>query len=232
MTKSLLFLLSLCLLPFLSFSSTNFTSENPIVLPTDGVKIIGQSVFDNLGRAVEPRRNYRIHSNLGGVLNGQVFLDFTPNSRAPCPDGVFQLPASGRGTPVRFIEYARRGNPPRIFENQDINIQFIGSRNCDNYTPWKVEPYDASLEASLLGTNGGTIGQRDSSWFKIRNVARGSYHLLSCPGPFECPNCPDDDRCQVVWVVMQNGKRRLALARRQTPPQELRFPLRVHFVRA
>ncbi|KAF3614948.1 Serine protease inhibitor 7 [Capsicum annuum] len=228
MMKCLL-LLCLCLLPFLAFSS-NFTSENPIELPT--VTSVGQRVFDPLGRAVETRRSYRISSSLWGALGGQVYLATTPNSAAPCPDGVFKYNSDSgpRGTPVRFIPHRSIGNPPVLHINQDFNIQFT-TGNCDSYTVWKCGDYDASLDATLLGTSGGTIGQRDSSWFKLARAQQG-YHLLNCPGPIACPSCVLEG-CRQVWAItMPDGRRRLALARRQDPPQQLRFPLSVNFVRA
>ncbi|KAM3319389.1 serine protease inhibitor 1 [Capsicum chacoense] len=166
------------------------------------VTSVGQRVFDPLGRAVETRRSYRISSSLWGALGGQVYLATTPNLAAPCPDGVFKY-------------------------NSDS-----GPRgNCDSYTVWKCGDYDASLDATLLGTSRGTIGERDSSWFKLARAQQG-YHLLNCPGPIACPSCVLEG-CRAVWAItMPDGRRRLALARRQDPPQQLRFPLSVNFVRA
>ncbi|KAH0686415.1 hypothetical protein KY290_018406 [Solanum tuberosum] len=222
MTKCLLFFSSLCLLAFVAFSSTS---------PCQNPRNSNRQVFDTLGRGINPRSNYRIASSLGGVLSGHVYLGHIPNSGASCPDGVFKYNSDGqRGTPLRFIEHSCRGQPPLIYENQDINIQFVGSRNCDNFVNWKVGEYNATLEASLFGTRGGTIGRADSSWFKIVRAERG-YHLLNCPGPFVCPNCALN-QCRVVWVIVLDGRRRLALATRQTPSQGLRFPLSVYFVRA
>lgn len=211
----------------MAFSST-FSSENPIELPT-ATSANSELVVDTRGGVIDTRQSYRIASSLGGVLSGDVFLGASPNSAAPCPDGIFKYNNDGgtRNTPVRFIPYTSMGRPNNIYENQDINIQFTTS-NCADYTIWKVGDYDASLEASLLGTTGGTIGQQGSSWFKIVKEQDG-YQLLYCPGPFVCPNC-SLDQCQVVWVIMQNGKMRLALATEQNPPQELRFPLSVYFV--
>ncbi|PHT97207.1 hypothetical protein BC332_33860 [Capsicum chinense] len=227
-----LLLLCLCLLPFVAFSS-NFTSENPTVTSRSPP---GREVLDSLGRFIEIRRSYRIGSTLGGALGGRVYLGATPNSAGPCPDGVFK--SISVSTDVRFIPYRNVGNPhPHAVQflhiNQDINIRFnTRNNNCDNYTIWKFGDYDASLDATLLGTRGGTIRERDSSWFKIvRAPQANSYRLLNCPGPIACPSCHLEG-CRAVWAItMQDGRRRLALATAQNPPQLLRFPLSVNFFR-
>ncbi|WMV21120.1 hypothetical protein MTR67_014505 [Solanum verrucosum] len=70
-----------------------------------------------------------------------------------------------------------------------------------------------SLKTMLLET-GGTIGQADSTYFKIVKSSNFGYNLLYCPitrPPILCPFCRDDDFCAKVGVVIQKGKRRLAL---------------------
>ncbi|KAM3319329.1 serine protease inhibitor 5-like [Capsicum chacoense] len=208
MTKfSNLLLLSLCLLPFVAFSST-FTSQNPIDLPT-----ASKLVLDVTGKALDPRASYRIGSIGWGAAGGDVYLGRTPNSTAPCPNGVYRYNSDvgPTGTPVRFVKSDHSG--PGIFEKQDLNIQFDipTSRLCVAYTIWKVGDYDASLGARLLET-GGTLRQQDSSWFKIVKASGRGYNLLYCPGPFACPSCPVD-QCQAVGEVIQKGKRRLALVK-------------------
>ncbi|XP_055826891.1 serine protease inhibitor 5-like [Solanum dulcamara] len=206
-----LFLLSLCLsLPFIAFSST-FTSQNPIDLPTATNKL----VLDTNGNALDPRATYRIVSIGRGAAGGDVYLGTSPNSSAPCPNGVFRYNSDvGQpiGTPVRFIK-SDHDTGPSIFENQDVNVQFdiATSRLCVIYANWKVGDYDVSLGARLLET-GGTLRRQDSSWFKIVKVSELSYNLFYCPGPFVCPSCPVD-QCQAVGVVIQDGKRRLALVK-------------------
>ncbi|XP_049359508.1 serine protease inhibitor 5-like [Solanum verrucosum] len=208
-----LFLLSLFLLPFIAFSST-FTSQNPIDLPTATNKL----VLDTNGNALDPRASYHIVSIGRGAAGGDVYLGPSPNSSAPCPDGVFRYNSDvGRpiGTPVRFIIKSDYSTGSGIFENQDVNVQFdiATSRLCVIYANWKVGDYDVSLGARLLET-GGTLGQGDSSWFKIVKVSESSYNLLYCPGPFVCPSCPVDE-CQAVGWVRQDGKRRLCLVKDQ-----------------
>ncbi|KAJ8536637.1 hypothetical protein K7X08_035038 [Anisodus acutangulus] len=210
MTKNL-FLLSLCLFPFVAFSST-FTSENPIDLPTtpDNILPVIPSVRDVKGEALQVGSSYRIISIGRGAAGGDVYLGPSPNSTASCPDGVFRYNSDvgPSGMPVRFIKFGHSG--PGIHEREDINIQFniTTSRLCVSHTIWKVGDYDVSLRARLLGT-GGTLSQQDSSWFKIVKAELG-YNLLYCPGPLVCPSCPVN-QCQTVGVVFQNGKRRLAL---------------------
>ncbi|XP_059304196.1 serine protease inhibitor 5-like [Lycium ferocissimum] len=213
MTKCL-FLLSLCLLPFVAFSST-FTSENPIDLPT---ATSAKLVVDRNGKALDPRASYRIVSIFRGALGGDVYLGASPKSTSHfnCLDGVFRYNSDvgPSGTPVEFIKSDHTG--PGIFENQDINIKFLTAttRLCVNYTTWKVGDYDVSLGARLLQT-GGTTGQQDSSWFKIvKTQGAWGYHLLYCPGPLVCPSCPVD-QCQTVGQVIQNRKKRLALVKDQ-----------------
>ncbi|XP_060206438.1 serine protease inhibitor 5-like [Lycium barbarum] len=214
MTKCL-FLLSLCLLPFVVFSST-FTSENPINLPT---ATSAKLVVDVSGKALDPRASYRILSICRGALGGDVYLGPSPKSTSPynCLDDVFRYNSDvgPSVTPVEFIKSDHTG--PGIFENQDINIKFFTTttRLCLNYTTWKVGDCDVSLGARLLKT-GGTIGQQDSSWFKIVKATQGpgGYNLLYCPGTFVCPSCPVD-QCQTVGQVIKNGKRRLALVKDQ-----------------
>ncbi|XP_059304195.1 serine protease inhibitor 1-like [Lycium ferocissimum] len=233
--RKCLFLLSLCLLPFVAFSST-FTSENPIKLPTTTTTTSSANnnlvrVEDWHGATLDIHGSYRIVSDEWGALGGDVYLGPLPNSAAPCPDGVLKYNFSGqaRGTPVRFIK-TDNNRPIFIFENQDVNIQFV-TRTCVNYTVWKVGHNDASLGVRFLET-GGTIGQEDSSWFRIFRPPQGPrrrYFLMHCPGPFACPSCPID-RCRAVWVVLQNGRRRLALVNDPSAPsQQLRFRLRVYF---
>ncbi|XP_060204332.1 serine protease inhibitor 5-like [Lycium barbarum] len=212
-----LFLLSLCLIPFVAFSST-FTSENPIDLPTatsDNALPVIFLVRDVNGEALKVGASYRIVSIGRGAAGGDVYLGPSPNSTATCLDGVFRYNSDvgPSGTPVRFIKYGRSG--PGIHETEDINIQFdiATSRLCVDHTIWKVGDYDASLGARLLET-GGTLGQQDSSWFTIVKAPQLGYNLLYCPGPFTCPSCPVDE-CQTVGVVSQNGKRRLALVKDQ-----------------
>ncbi|WMV21129.1 hypothetical protein MTR67_014514 [Solanum verrucosum] len=67
----------------------------------------------------------------------------------------------------------------------------------------------------MLLETGGTIGQADSSWFKIVKSSHFGYNLLYCPvtTPIICPFCSDDRFCSKVGVVHQNGKRRLALVK-------------------
>ncbi|XP_060204326.1 serine protease inhibitor 7-like [Lycium barbarum] len=223
MTKCL-FLLSLCLLPIVAFSST-FTSENPIELPTatSDNQLPRPQVLDTNGEALQPGASYRIVSTFRGAAGGDVYLGSSPNSHAPCADGVFRhnSDVGPRGTPVKFITSGHVG--PGIFENQLISIQFnIRTTNlCAKYTVWKVGDKDPSVGARLLET-GGTIGQHDSSRFTIEKAKAPlfGYRLLYCPSP--CPHCPPGSStcpcpaiyipCEEVGQVNQNGKRRLALA--------------------
>nr|AIT42196.1 Kunitz-type inhibitor B [Solanum tuberosum] len=204
-----LFLLCLCLVPIVVFSST-FTSENPINLPSDATPVL-----DVTGKELDPRLSYRIISTFWGALGGDVYLGKSPNSDAPCANGVFRYNSDvgPSGTPVRFIGSSSHFGP-HIFEDELLNIQFAisTSKLCVSYTIWKVGDYDASLGTMLLET-GGTIGQADSSWFKIVKSSRFGYNLLYCPVTIICPSCPDDQFCSKVGVVHQNGKRRLALVK-------------------
>ncbi|MCE3052022.1 hypothetical protein HAX54_051428 [Datura stramonium] len=205
MRKSCLFLSSLILLPFVAFSSTLFTSQNPINLPTSANNNL---VLDVSGAPLDPGARYRIVSVGRGAAGGDVYLGPSPNSTAPCPDGVFRYNSDvgPTGTPVRFIKSDQTGTGP-INQDQNINIQFsiATSRLCVSYTIWKVGDYDVSLGARLLETDG-TIGQQDSSWFKIVEAPQLGYNLLYCP------SC-SAHQCQAVGVVSQNGKRRLALVK-------------------
>nr|NP_001274866.1 Kunitz-type enzyme inhibitor P4E1 precursor [Solanum tuberosum]AAL99260.1 Kunitz-type enzyme inhibitor P4E1 precursor [Solanum tuberosum]AIT42154.1 Kunitz-type inhibitor A [Solanum tuberosum]BAC23032.1 cathepsin D inhibitor [Solanum tuberosum] len=203
-----LFFLCLCLFPILVFSST-FTSQNPIDLPTDTTPCT--PVLDTNGNELNPNSSYRIISTFWGALGGDVYLGKSPNSDAPCPDGVFRYNSDvgPRGTPVRFIPLSGAN----ICEDQLLNIQFNipTPKLCVSYTIWKVGNLNALLRTMLLET-GGTIGQADSSYFKIVKSSKIGYNLLYCPlTPIICPLCPDDLFCAKVGVVIQNGKRRLAL---------------------
>ncbi|KAH0689870.1 hypothetical protein KY289_017228 [Solanum tuberosum] len=143
---------------------------------------------------------------------GDVYLGKSPNSDAPCPDGVFRYNSDvgPSGTPVRFIpKYGAN-----ICEDQLLNIQFNipTVKLCVSYTIWKVGNLNAHPRTMLLET-GGTIGQADSSYFKIAKSSKFGYNLLYCPitRPIICPFCHDENFCAKVGVVIQNGKRRLAL---------------------
>ncbi|KAK4735009.1 hypothetical protein R3W88_009270 [Solanum pinnatisectum] len=205
-----LFLLCLCLVPIVVFSST-FTFQNPIDLSSDATP--RTPVLDLADKELDSRLSYRIIPTLRGGGGGEVYLGYSPNSAAPCPDGVFRYPSdiAPSGTPVRFIPLSMQFGSG-IYEDQLLNIQFNIStvKLCESYTIWKVGDYDESLGAMLLET-GGTIGELDSSWFKIVKSSL-AYNLLYCPStPFIYPLFSDDNLCAKVGVVMQNGKRRLAL---------------------
>ncbi|KAK4350700.1 hypothetical protein RND71_030013 [Anisodus tanguticus] len=152
MTKNL-FLLSLCLFPFVAFSST-FTSENPIDLPTtpDNIIPVIPSVLDVKGEALQVGSSYRIISLGRGAAGGDVYLGPSPNSTAPCPDGVFRYNSDvgPSGMPVRFIKFGHSG--PGIHEREDINIQFniATSRLCVSHTIWKVGDYDVKVSMVLF----------------------------------------------------------------------------------
>ncbi|XP_049393890.1 aspartic protease inhibitor 1-like [Solanum stenotomum] len=202
-----LFFLCLCLFPILVFSST-FTSQNPINLPSESP--VPKPVLDTNGKELNPNSSYVITSTFWGALGGDVYLGESPNSDAPCPDGVFRYNSDvgPSGTPVRFIPLSTN-----IFEDQLLNIQFNipTVKLCVSYTIWKVGNLNAYFRTMLLET-GGTIRQADSSYFKIVKSSKFGYNLLYCPStPFICPLCPDDQFCAKVGVVPQNGKRRLAL---------------------
>nr|BAA04148.1 proteinase inhibitor [Solanum tuberosum] len=204
-----LFFLCLCLFPILVFSST-FTSQNPINLPSESP--VPKPVLDTDGKKLNPNSSYRIISTFWGALGGDVYLGKSPNSDAPCPDGVFRYNSDvgPSGTPVRFIPLSTN-----IFEDQLLNIQFNipTVKLCVSYTIWKVGNLNTHLWTMLLET-GGTIGKADSSYFKIVKSSKFGYNLLYCPitrPPIVCPFCRDDDFCAKVGVVIQNGKRRLAL---------------------
>ncbi|NP_001275020.2 aspartic protease inhibitor 8 precursor [Solanum tuberosum] len=203
-----LFLLCLCLLPIVVFSST-FTSQNLIDLPSESP--LPKPVLDTNGKELNPNSSYRIISIGRGALGGDVYLGKSPNSDAPCPDGVFRYNSDvgPSVTPVRFIPLSGG-----IFEDQLLNIQFniATVKLCVSYTIWKVGNLNAYFRTMLLET-GGTIGQADSSYFKIVKLSNFGYNLLYCPitPPFLCPFCRDDNFCAKVGVVIQNGKRRLAL---------------------
>nr|AAO23566.1 serine protease inhibitor [Solanum tuberosum] len=206
-----LFLLCLCLFPIVVFSST-FTSQNPINLPSDATPVL-----DVTGKELDPRLSYRIISTFWGALGGDVYLGKSPNSDAPCANGVFRYNSDvgPSGTPVRFIGSSSHFGQG-IFEDELLNIQFAisTSKMCVSYTIWKVGDYDASLGTMLLET-GGTIGQADSSWLKIVKSSQFGYNLLYCPvtTTMTLPFSSDDQFCLKAGVVHQNGKRRLALVK-------------------
>jgi len=193
-----LFLLCLCLVPIVVFSST-FTSQNPINLPSDATPVL-----DVTGKELDPRLSYHIISTFWGALGGDVYRGKSPNSDGPCPYGVFRYNSNvgPSGTPVRFIPLSTN-----IFEDQLLSIQFriLTLRPCDGYTIWKVGNINAYL----------TTVQAEGSYFKIVKSSKIGYNLLYCPitPPIICPLCPDDQFCAKVGVVPQNGKRRLALVK-------------------
>ncbi|PHU25640.1 hypothetical protein BC332_03972 [Capsicum chinense] len=227
MTKCL-FLLALCLLPFVALSST-FSSHNPIELPTATVspkfldlhKAKSTTTLSDdpvvhtiLYNPVTPDGTYRMGNTDGGVLGGYIYLGKAPNSDSPCPDAPFKYNGEG-GTShsaIRLIPYKNIGKPPSIHENQDFNIQFTEyNSGCSNYTTWKVEEqHGATIKgASLVSTKGGTIGQADSSWFRLKSYSSEyatGYLLLWCPGPILCPTCTSDD-CYSAWMVLVEGRR-------------------------
>ncbi|KAK4713603.1 hypothetical protein R3W88_019510 [Solanum pinnatisectum] len=182
-----LFLFTLCLLllPSIAFSST-FISQNPIDLATATNKL----VLDTNDNALDPLTSYHIVSIGLGAAGGDVYLGPSPNSAAPCPNGVFRYNYDvGRpiGTPFRFIIKSGYSTKSGIFENQDVNVQFdiATSRLRVIYVNWKIGDYHVSLGARLLET-GGTLREGDSSLFKIVIVSELGYNLLYCPGPFVC----------------------------------------------
>ncbi|XP_047264673.1 aspartic protease inhibitor 6-like [Capsicum annuum] len=155
-----------------------------------------------------------------------VYLGPSTNSDATCLNGVFRYISDHgrRGTPVTFTKFNYTGSSGSgIHVTEDINIQFDNAslKLCGNNTTWRFGDFDVFQGARLLETGGTIIG----SWFKIVKasqspIGRDIYVLLNCPGPLVCPSCPVDE-CQSLGVVLQEGKRRLALVRHQ--------PLRVQF---
>ncbi|PHU25642.1 hypothetical protein BC332_03974 [Capsicum chinense] len=245
MTKCL-FLLALCLLPFVTLSST-FSSHNPIKLPTatDSPKPLNlhkakstSTLFDDsivvadLEIQISPDGTYLMSSTDEGALRGFVCLGKIPNSDSSCPDGAFKYNGEGGSsrTAIRLIPYTNIGS---IHENQDFNIRFSEyNSGCSNYTTWKVEEHGASIKGvSLVSTRGGTIGQVDSSWFRLVSFSyeyATGYRLLHCPGPIMCPTCTSD-ACNIVWMVMVEG-RRLQIAGHVTQDSEGNiYPLVVGF---
>ncbi|TMW85681.1 hypothetical protein EJD97_022718 [Solanum chilense] len=209
-----LLLLFLCLFPIAVFSST-FTSQNLIDLSSDATPVL-----DVTGKEVDPRLSYIITSTFWGAGGGDVYLGESPNSDAPCPDGVFRYNSDigPSGTPVRFVPLSMQYGPS-IYQDKVLNIQFDISTTklCVNYTIWKVGDYDESVGAMLLET-GGTIGEVDSGWFMIVKSSLVGYNLLYCPStPFICPLCPPHQFCAKVGVIPQDGKRRLALVKDHHP---------------
>ncbi|KAG5617804.1 hypothetical protein H5410_017628 [Solanum commersonii] len=165
MRMKCLFLLCLCLVPFVVFSST-FTSQNPIDLPS-------APVLDTNSKEVEPRSSYRMVYTNRGPYGGDIYLEYFPGSIGrPCPDGVLRYGQVG--------PKAVRLNTPShgVYEEQEINIQFVilNVEKCGNYTIWKVGPYNR--EARLK------TGQQDSkSCFKIVKSPRLlGYELITCDG--------------------------------------------------
>ncbi|TMW83982.1 hypothetical protein EJD97_000291 [Solanum chilense] len=203
-----LFLLCLCLFPIVVFSST-FTSQNPIELPSASPK--PKPVLDTNGNELNPNSSYRIISTSWGALGGDVYLGRSPRSSAPCLDGVFRYNSDVGtiGTPVRFIPLSGA-----IFEDQLMNLQFniATVKLCVSYTIWKAGNLNPYYRAMLLET-GGTIGQVDSSYFKIVKSSTFGYNLHYCPitRPVLCPFCRGDNFCVKVGVINQDGRRRLAL---------------------
>ncbi|KAL3342638.1 hypothetical protein AABB24_026590 [Solanum stoloniferum] len=208
-----LFLLCLCLVPIVVFSST-FTSQNSIDLPSDATP--PTPVLGVTGKELDPRLSYRIISTYWGALGGNVYLGDSPNLAAPCANGVFRYNSDvgPNGTPVRFIPLSSQFGAG-ICEDEEINVLFnIPIVSCVLVIQFGKSDYDASLR-TLLET-GGTIGQQDSSLFKIVKSSHVSYNLLYCPlTPFLCPLCPPHQYCAKVGVVSQNGKSRLTLVNDQ-----------------
>ncbi|CAN4087885.1 unnamed protein product [Withania somnifera] len=226
MKKCLLFL-SFCLFPLLAYS---LSSYNPIELPTNSKNDLPVIflVRDVNGVGLQVGATYRIVSPFWGAAGGDVYLGPSPNSNATCPDGVFRYHSDvgPSGTPVTFTKFNNHtgSSSSGIHVTEDINIQFDNAtlELCVNHTTWKVGDFNVFEGARLLETG----GQQDGSWFKIVKAAepgpafRDSYILFYCPGPLVCPSCPVGE-CQTVGVVLQDGKRRLALVRDE--------PLRVQF---
>ncbi|XP_015069870.1 aspartic protease inhibitor 8-like [Solanum pennellii] len=194
-----LFLLCLCLFPIVVFSSS-FTSQNPIELPSASPK--PKPVLDTNGNELNPNSSYRIISTAWGALGGDVYLGRSPRSSAPCPDGVFRYNSDVGtiGTPVRFIPLSGG-----ILEDQLMNIQFriATVKLCVSYTIWKAGNLNPYYRAVLLET-GGSIGQVDSSYFKIVKSSTIGYNLLYC-------HITRPVLCAKVGVINQDGRRRLAL---------------------
>ncbi|PHT89841.1 hypothetical protein T459_04954, partial [Capsicum annuum] len=189
-------------------------------------------VYTIWNHPVSPDGTYLMSSTDEGALRGFVCLGKIPNSDSSCPDGAFKYNGEGGSsrTAIRLIPYTNIGS---IHENQDFNIQFSEyNSGCSNYTTWKVEEHGASIKGvSLVSTRGGTIGQVDSSWFRLVSFSyeyATGYRLLHCPGPIMCPTCTSD-ACNIVWMVMVEG-RRLQIAGHVTQDSEGNiYPLVVGF---
>ncbi|CAI9113356.1 OLC1v1013941C1 [Oldenlandia corymbosa var. corymbosa] len=104
----------------------------------------------------------------------------------------------------------------------DLNIQFAFPDTCNQPTVWRLQKTKGKWFVNLGGEIGNPGPETVSNWFKFLKTGKSKegynkYLILYCPMSV-CRSC--NVVCKNVGIVMQNGKRRLGLAKK---PYEIVF---------
>ncbi|CAI9113364.1 OLC1v1013949C1 [Oldenlandia corymbosa var. corymbosa] len=187
--KSAFFLLFLVVL---SVSNSPFSSAAEAPNP----------VLDAKGKIVRSGARYYIcpvYPSTGGLT-----LESLDNK--PCPLDIVQEDQVP-GLPVSFYPINLKKGVVRV--STDLNVEFPTAckTKCPNSNWWTFDVCPATKNYFL--STGGQLGNPGPNtirnWFKIEPYGPGLYKFLYCPTFSKVD-------CKYVGIVVQNGKRRLALS--------------------
>ncbi|XP_021628939.1 kunitz type trypsin inhibitor 111 [Manihot esculenta] len=163
------------------------------------------AVLDTTGRPLRSGVRYYVLPAATDIAGGLTLINRTDS----CPLYVGQEPLStvvSPGLPVIFTPFS--AGDGIIREGRDLRIEFSAVSICAQSTAWRVGEEDAKTSRRFIVTGG------EQSYFRIDNN-RGLYELVWCPGE-SCPDC-GRPRCGSAGILIENGKRFLALDGRAFP---------------
>lgn len=200
-TKSLL--LPVFLLSILANSLFCEAGEAPAPAEPDS-----DLVLDTSGKPLRIRFTYYIlpvsHGSGGG-------LELTNTNNTKCPLDVVQSSDDTPGIPATFFPFNLNKDGVPVLT--DLNIMFPNRyTTCPESPVWKLDHYSPTEPSDKVYfiTTGGVVGnpapETLRNWFKIKKFGDG-YKFVHCPSV--CSFC--DIVCKDVGIIVQNGKRRVAL---------------------
>ncbi|KAM1311338.1 hypothetical protein EV2_008127 [Malus domestica] len=168
----------------------------------------GSPVLDTTGQPLQRGVEYYIKP---AITENGGRLTLIDRRNGTCPFYVGQENLSGPdGFPVTFAPFAE--GETVVKEGRDIKITFAVSTICVQSTAWKRSNETGQETERRLIVIGEDENERypTGNYFKIVREGNGLYSLFWCP--YEaCPICKFDCRATWVGVLVENGKRLLAL---------------------
>ncbi|KAJ9172889.1 hypothetical protein P3X46_016083 [Hevea brasiliensis] len=160
------------------------------------------AVLDTNGQPLRSGVEYYVLPAATDTAGGLTLVNRTDS----CPLYVGQEPLStvvSQGLRVTFTPFAAQ-NDGIIRESREFSVAFSAVSICGQSTAWRVGEEDAETSRRFIVTGG------EQSYFRIDNNG-GLYELVWCPGEScTAPNC-GRPRCGSAGILIENGKRLLAL---------------------